>query len=351
MKKAAILLVLLQSVFIFASVKAEDKNNVLSILTYDSYSVSEDIVATFEEENQVRIQFIESGDGTTMLNQAILSKEAPIADVIIGLNSIMLSRALDNDILLPYESPELANISNLYKMDQGNDRALPFNFGNVCINYDTAWYAEKGLSVPASWEDLIDPKYSGQLVVENPITSTPGIAFMLATIAAFGEDGYIDYWKSLLANKIEIADGWSTAYYTNFSAGGGMGPQPLVVSYDASPAAAPFYAETEMETAPTASILSDGMCYQVVEFLGILKGTQNQELAEKFIDAVLSKEWQEDLPGQMFVFPVNKNAILPDVFTKFAVIPENPVMLDPVLINEKRDFWLQKWNDEILNNY
>jgi thiamine transport system substrate-binding protein len=140
------------------------------------------------------------------------------------------------------------------------------------------------------------------LVVENPITSTPGIAFLLATIAAYGEDGFIDYWKSLLANKIEIADGWSTAYYTNFSAGGGMGPQPMFVSYDASPAAAPFYAESEMETAPTASILSDGMCYQVVEFLGILKGTQNQELAEKFVDAILGKEWQEDLPGQMFVF-------------------------------------------------
>lgn len=350
MKKITFLLVLLLSLFVFNAVWAEGNNNILSILTYDSFSVSEDIVAAFEEENQVKIQFIESGDGTTMLNQAILSKEAPIADVIIGLNSIMLSRALENDILLSYESPELANIADNYKMDQEN-RALPFNFGNVCINYDTAWFKEKGLAVPASWDDLINPVYSGQLVVENPITSTPGIAFMLATIAAYGEDGFIDYWKSLLANKIEIADGWSTAYYNNFSAGGGMGPQPMVVSYDASPAAAPFYAETEMETAPTASILSDGMCYQVVEFLGILKGTQNQKLAEKFVDAILGKEWQEDLPGQMFVFPVNKNAVLSDVFTKFALIPENPAMLDPDLINEKRDSWLQKWNDEILNNY
>ncbi|GAP40708.1 thiamine ABC transporter substrate-binding protein [Flexilinea flocculi] len=350
MKKITFLLVLLLSLFVFNAVWAEGNNNILSILTYDSFSVSEDIVAAFEEENQVKIQFIESGDGTTMLNQAILSKEAPIADVIIGLNSIMLSRALENDILLSYESPELANIADNYKMDQEN-RALPFNFGNVCINYDAAWFNEKGLAVPASWDDLINPDYSGQLVVENPITSTPGIAFLLATIAAYGEDGFIDYWKSLLANKIEIADGWSTAYYTNFSAGGGMGPQPMVVSYDASPAAAPFYAESEMETAPTASILSDGMCYQVVEFLGILKGTQNQELAEKFVDAILGKEWQEDLPGQMFVFPVNKDAVLPDVFTKFALVPENPAMLDPDLINEKRDSWLQKWNDEILTNY
>lgn len=350
MKKIIFLLVLLLSLFVLNTVWAEGDNSTLSILTYNSFSVSEDIVAAFEKENQVKIQFIESGDGTTMLNQAILSKEAPIADVIIGLNSIMLSRALDNDILIPYESPELANISDQYRMDKEN-RALPFNFGNVCINYDTAWYEEKGLTVPASWDDLINPNYSGQLVVENPITSTPGLAFLLATIAAYGEDGFIDYWKSLLANKIEIADGWSTAYYTNFSAGGGMGPLPMVVSYDASPAAAPFYAETEMETAPTASILSDGMCYQVVEFLGILKGAQNQELAEKFVDAMLGKEWQEDLPGQMFVFPVNKDATLPDVFTKFAIIPENPVMLDLVLINEQRDNWLQKWNDEILNNY
>jgi thiamine transport system substrate-binding protein len=333
-----------------SSVLAEGNDPVLSVLTYDSYSVSEEIVAKFEEANHIKIQFIEGGDSTTVLNRAILSSDSPIADVIIGMNSIMLSRAFDNDVLVPYDSPLLANIPDSYKLDEQN-RALPFNYGNICINYDTAWYSEKGLAVPDSWDDLINPDYSGQLVIENPTSSTPGIAFLLATIAKYGEDGFIDYWKSLLKNKIEITDGWSTAYYTNFTAGGGMGLQPMVVSYDASPAAAPFYSETEMETAPTASILNDGMCYQVVEFLGILKGTKNLEIAEKFVDAVLGKEWQEDLPGQMFVFPVNEEASLPEVFAKFAIPPENPAMLDSALIEEKRDAWLQSWNDEILSNY
>lgn len=327
MKKLLLFFISVGLLISTSSVLAEGNDPVLSVLTYDSYSVSEEIVAKFEEANHIKIQFIEGGDSTTVLNRAILSSDSPIADVIIGMNSIMLSRAFDNDVLVPYNSPLLANIPDSYKLDEQN-RALPFNYGNICINYDTAWYSEKGLAVPGSWDDLINPDYSGQLVIENPTSSTPGIAFLLATIAKYGEDGFIDYWKSLLKNKIEITDGWSTAYYTNFTAGGGMGLQPMVVSYDASPAAAPFYSETEMETAPTASILNDGMCYQVVEFLGILKGTKNLEIAEKFVDAVLGKEWQEDLPGQMFVFPVNEEASLPEVFAKFAIPPKNPAMLD-----------------------
>lgn len=350
MKKLLLLIVLVGLFTGISSVWAEDDDPVLSVLTYNSYSVSEEIVAEFEETNHVKLQFIEGGDSTTVLNRAILSSNSPIADMIVGMNSILLSRALENDLLVPYDSPLLAKIPDVYQLDEEN-RALPFDYGNICINYDTAWYEEKGLAVPASWDDLINPDYAGQLVVENPISSTPGMAFLLATIAEFGEDGFIDYWKSLLENNIEITNDWSTAYYTNFTAGGGMGLQPMVVSYDASPAAAPFYSETEMEAAPTASILSDGMCYQVVEFLGILKGTKNQGIAEKFVDAVLGKEWQEDLPGQMFVFPVNQEATLPEVFAKFAIPPENSAMLDSTRIEEKRDFWLQSWNDEILSNY
>ncbi len=349
MKKSIILFVFLVLLTGISSVGAQD-SEVLSILTYDSYSVSEEIVAAFETENNVKLQFIEGGDSATVLNRAILSGDSPIADVIIGINSIMLSRALDNDILIPYESPVLADIPAEYQLDPSY-RAIPFNYGNVCLNYDIAWYEEKGLDAPDSWEDLIDPAYAEQLVVENPTTSAPGIAFLLATIAEFGEEGYIDYWKSLLDNKIAITDGWSTAYYTNFTAGGGNGLQPLVVSYDNSPAAVPFYSETPMDSAPTTAVLTDGMCYEMVEFLGILKGTQNQALAEKFVDAVIGKEWQEDLPGQMFVYPVNSEAALPEAFAKFAPSPENPVTLDSALIEEKRDFWLQTWNDEILSNY
>ncbi len=326
------------------------QDNTLNVLTYSSFAVSEDLVAKFEAENNVKIQFIESGDTPSVLNRAILTKDSPIADVIIGINNVLLSRALTNDVLEPYASPMLEAIDDSFKLDSEN-RALPFDFGDVCINYDVAWFAEKGLPVPQTLEELTDEKYQGQLVVENPASSAPGEAFLLLTVAEFGEDGFVDYWNRLIENKIEIVSDWSTAYFTNFTAGGGNGLQPMVVSYDASPAAAPMYSETPMEEAPTAAIVADGMCYRMVEFLGILNNTKNRAMAEKFVDAFLSVEWQEDLPGQMFVYPVRSDANLPEVFMKFAIPPANPAALESDYVEANYEKWIQTWNDEVLINY
>ena len=149
---------------------------------------------------------------------------------------------------------------------------------------------------------------------------------MLATVAHFG-DGYLDYWRSLKANGLVVVDGWETAYYTNFSASSGKGPQPMVVSYGSSPAAEVIFAETPLNDAPTASILGPDTCFRQIEFVGILKGTQNRALAEKFVDFMLNKQFQEDMPLQMFVYPVNSNATLPDEFVKYAQTPDQPATI------------------------
>ena len=347
MKK--LLLILLFGALIFTAQSVFAQQETLNVLTYSSFAVSEDLVKAFETENNVKLQFIESGDTPSMLNRAILTKDAPIADVMIGINNVLLTHALTNDVLDAYESKELANIDPAYVLDTGH-HALPFNYGDVCINYDLAWFADKGLEAPKSLEELTDPKYKGLLVVENPASSAPGEAFLLLTIAEYGEEGFVDYWNRLLENDVEIVNDWSTAYYTNFTVGGG-GLQPMVVSYDTSPAAVPFYADPPVDEAPTASIVADGTCYRMIEFIGILKNTKNRALAEKFVDAFLSKSWQEDLPGQMFVYPVNKDAVMPEIFAKYAVQPENPVMLDASLVEENFEKWIQIWNDQVLVNY
>jgi len=348
MKKFLPLVLTILILFCFFSVQAEE--NVLKVLTYSSFAVSEDVIKDFEAENKVKVQFIEGGDAPSIVNRAILTRNSPIADVIVGMNDILLARVLKNEILEPYESPELKNIPDEFKSDPAFG-ALPFDYGHVCINYDTAYFTDHHLAVPSSLDDLISEPYKGLLVVENPTSSGPGQAFFLTTVAKYGEDGFVDYWNKLLANDVQIDNDWSSAYYTSFTAGGGNGPRPMVVSYDTSPAAVPFYSETPMETAPTAAILADGTCYRTIEFLGILKGTKNREMAEKFVDAMLGKRWQEDLPGQMFVYPVNQEAVLPEVFAKFAIQPENPVSLDSALIEEKYEDWIQTWNDEVLVNY
>ncbi|HEY5269595.1 MAG TPA: thiamine ABC transporter substrate-binding protein, partial [Anaerolineales bacterium] len=200
----------------------------LTIMTHDSFAASESVITAFEQAHNVKVVFLKSGDAGAALNKAILSKDAPLADVFYGVDNTFLSRALDAGIYEPYASPLLAKIPAEFQLDPQN-RALPVDYGDICINYDKAYFAAHNLPVPASLEDLAKAEYNGLLVVENPATSSPGLAFLLATVKHFGPDGYLDYWRSLRTNGVVVVDGWETAYYTNFSASSGHGPQPLVV--------------------------------------------------------------------------------------------------------------------------
>ncbi|GAP09346.1 ABC transporter periplasmic binding protein, thiB subfamily [Bellilinea caldifistulae] len=319
----------------------------LRVLTHDSFAASEEVIRAFEQENNVKLTFLPSGDTGSALNQAILTKNAPLADVFYGVDNTFLSRALKEEIFEPYNSPLLAQIEDAFKLDPQN-RALPVDYGDVCINYDKAYFAEKNLPLPQSLADLTKPEYKGLLVVENPATSSPGLAFLMATIAAFGEDGYLDFWRQLKANGVVVVNDWETAYYTNFSASSGRGPQPMVVSYGSSPPAEVIFAEQPLEEAPTASLVGENMCFRQIEFVGILKGTQQRALAEKFVDFMLDVRFQEDLPLQMFVFPVNRNAQLPEEFVRYAQIPAKPATLDPALIAEKREAWIEAWTQVVL---
>jgi len=315
----------------------------ITILTHDSFAIGEETIKAFEAENNAKVVFLQSGDAGAVLNQAILTKDAPVADILFGVDNTFLSRALDADIFEAYQSPILADIDVEFKIDSSN-RALPVDYGDVCINYDKAYFAENNLAVPLSFEDLAKPEYKDLLVVENPATSSPGLAFLLATRAHFG-DGYLDYWKSLKDNGVVVVDGWETAYYTNFSASSGKGPQPMVVSYASSPAAEVFFASEPLTESPTASIVASGTCFRQIEFVGILKNGQNNDLAQKFVDFMLSQQFQEDMPLNMFVYPVNKNAKLPEVFVKYAQVAESPAVLSYSEIASNRDAWIESWTE------
>jgi len=318
----------------------------LTIMTHDSFAVSEEVVKSFEEANNAKIVFLQSGDAGAVLNKAVLTKDAPLADLLFGVDNTFLSRALEADIFEPYESALLSEISDDFKLDSSN-RALPVDYGDVCINYDKAYFADNNLVVPQSLEDLTKPEYAGLLVVENPATSSTGLAFLLATVAHYG-DSFTEYWQALKDNNVVVVDGWDAAYYTNFSGSSGHGAQPLVVSYGTSPAAEVVFAEKPLDDAPTASVLGTDTCFRQIEFVGILKGTQHRALAEKFVDFMLSQEFQEGMPLQMFVYPVNPNAALPDEFVKYAQAPEQTAVLSPEEIATNRDQWIQAWTDVVL---
>lgn len=340
-----ILICLLTGVLALSACTKEER--ALTVLTHDSFAISEDVIAQFEQENNVKVNFILSGDTGSALNKVILTKDAPLGDVFYGVDNTFLSRALDEDIFESYDSPMLANIPDEFKLDD-QDRALPVDYGDVCINYDKAYFSAHQLEIPQRLDDLLDPQYAGLLVVENPAISSPGLAFLLATIAQYGEDGYLNYWQQLKDNGLVVVNDWETAYYSNFSGSSGMGAQPMVVSYATSPAAEVIYATEPLDAAPTASIVGENTCFRQIEFVGILKGTSNRDLAQKFIDTMLSVPFQEDIPLNMFVLPVNSQAQLPQEFVNYMQVPDVPATLPYTDIAVSRDTWIAAWQTAIL---
>jgi thiamine transport system substrate-binding protein len=320
----------------------------LTVMTHDSFSVGEDVLKAFEQQENATVQVLKSGDAGQALNKAILSKGSPLADVFFGVDNTFLSRAVASGVFEPYAAPALGAVPQQFKLDPSNS-LVPIDYGYVAINYDKGYLAKSGLTPPAALEDLAKPEWKGKLVVENPATSSPGLAFMLATIGQFGTEGsytWLDYWKALRQNDVLVSDGWTDAYYTQFSGSSGKGPRPLVVSYASSPPAEVFFSDGKLKEPPTA-VMTGGSFLQV-EFAGILKGAKQPELAQRFLDFMLGKQFQEDMPLQMFVYPVVPGAALPDLFTQFAPVPEQPLTLPPEQIDQNREQWLDAWTKVVL---
>ena len=345
----------------------------LRVMTYDSFSVSEEVIAQFEAEHNAKVQFLKAGDTGAMLNQAILSRDNPQADVLYGVDNTFLSRALEADIYVPYEAENLAHIPDHLELDPQH-RVVPTDFGDVCLNYDKAYFEENDLPVPQSLQDLTKPEYEGLLVVENPASSSPGLAFLITTIGALGTSEetttgllgtaggttYLDFWAALRENDALVVDGWDTAYYSEFSGGAGSeGTRPLVVSYATSPAAEVYFSnDDELASPPTGAITAPQTCFRQIEFAGILKNGQHRELAEAFIEFLLSESFQEDIPLQMWVFPAREDAALPAVFAEHAQVAEEPVEMAydisetdgslDLRIEENREAWLEAWTETVL---
>jgi thiamine transport system substrate-binding protein len=316
-------------------------------MTHDSFAIGAEVITAFEEANNVTVTILKSGDAGEALTKAILTKDAPIADLLYGVDNTFLGRALAEEIFIPYRSPLLDSVPAQFQFDP-TDHLMPVDYGYVALNYDEAWLAEHDLRPPTDLADLTKPEWRSRLVVENPATSSPGLAFLLTTIDRFSEtDEYtwMDFWADLRANDVLVTDGWSDAYYVSFTLAGG--DRPLVVSYTTSPAAEVFYSEGAYEEPPTGSMGLQKTAFLQIEGIGILRGTEQEELARRFIDFVMGRRFQEDFPTRMWVYPVNGDATLPDVCT-FASAPIEPVSLDPARIAENREVWIDEWTRIVL---
>jgi len=323
----------------------------VTLVTHDSFAASDSVLADFQSSTGAILHVLKGGDAGTMVNQAILTKAAPLGDVLYGIDNTFLSRALDAGIFEPYVSSAAINIPAGFKLDAAN-RVTPIDYSDVCVVYDLrAMGGTASPLIPKSINDLTKPTYKGTFVVENPATSSPGLAFMLATIARFGETGdhtWLDYWRDLRANDVLVASDWNDAYYNEFSGTGQptSNGRPFVVSYATDPASVAY--SVGVGGTPGVQFLDDG-CFRQVEFAGVLVGGKNAAGGEGWIDFMASPEFQSDMPLNMYVLPVNPKATVPDVFTTYLSSATHPLTLDPATIAVNRDNWIQQWTDAVLH--
>ncbi len=308
------------------------------LITHDSFAASEGVIESFEDQTGIDVELITGEDTGSVLAQLILTKENPIADVVFGIDNTHLQQALAEELFVPYRSTLISTVPAELQLDPEN-RVTPIDYGDVCVNY---WKDALDGPPPESLEDLT--AHAGDFVTQNPETSSPGLAFLFATIARFGEEGWEDYWQRLADGGVEVTAGWSEAYFGDFIAGGGN--KALVTSYATSPVAEVVFAEEPPESPPTG-VLTDG-CFRQVEFAGILAGTTVEAAAQALVDFLLSEAFQEDIPLNMFVFPANGNAIPPEEFLRHAAVVADPLSLPPELIAEKKSEWTARWVEIVL---
>jgi thiamine transport system substrate-binding protein len=308
------------------------------LVTHDSFVLPKLLIQQFEDESGYHLIVRAAGDGGTLTNKLVLTQGNPTGDVAFGVDNTFATRALDANVFAPYDVT-LPPGASRYLLPGDDHRLAPIDNGNVCVNVDTTWFAAHHLAAPSSLGDLVLPAYHGLLAVPGATTSSTGLAFLLGTIGRYG-DGWTTYWQKLLANDALVTDGWSQAYETDFTQGGGHGDRPIVVSYDSSPADTVPKGST---TSSTRALLDT--CFRQVEYAGVLTGAANVEGARAFVDFLLSPDVQKALPESMYVFPVRSGTPLPPTWAKFAVQPKHPFSVSPADITAHRDAWLRQWSD------
>ena len=315
------------------------KNTTVTLVTHDSWVADKALLAKFTAQTGLTVKVIASGDAGQLANKLVLTKGNPTGDVTFGVDNTFATRVVDSGALESYEPKDLpASATEFALSGDGSKDLTPIDFGDVCVNVDNAWFTKKGQTPPANFADLLKPEYKNQFVTPAASSSSPGMAFLLATIAKYGTDGWQNYWKQLMANGTKLTSGWSDAWSVDYTAGGGNGSRPIVLSYNTSPA------DTIKDGKATTSALLD-TCFQSVEYAGVLAGAKNPDGAKAFIDFMLGEDFQKALPEAMYVFPVDTSIPLPAAWQQAAKVPATPLNVDPGEITKNRDTWLRDWQD------
>lgn len=313
----------------------------LTVVTHDSFNLSKPLLEKFTQQTGLEVTYVAPGDAGTLVNQLVLTKASPLGDVVYGIDNTFAGRAISQGVLQRYEAKGIPAADAAALKADDSATLTPIDFGDVCINADKTWFEQRGTALPTTLSDLTRPEYRDLLVVPNPASSSPGLAFLVATVASQGDPGYLDYWGRLKDNGVLVAKDWTEAYSVQFSGSAGKGPRPLVLSYATSPAF-----EVKDGVAPTTGLLQT--CFRQVEYAGVIAGSKNPDGAAKFIEFLLLPEVQADIPGQMYMYPAVRSTPLPDEWVRFAPLAERPFTVPAAEIAAQRDGWIRAWTDKVV---
>ncbi|GAA3571974.1 thiamine ABC transporter substrate-binding protein [Amycolatopsis ultiminotia] len=318
------------------SADSDQQNPTVTLVTHDSFAAPQDVLDAFQRQSGITLKIVKSGDAGALTNKLVLTKGNPIGDVAYGVDSTFASRALGEGVFQSYTSPESDRGPQRYSVDPEH-RLAAVDLGDVCVNVDTGYFAAKGVPAPTSYDDLADPQYKDLMVAESPATASPGLAFLLGTVAKYGESGWPDYWNRLKANGLKVDSGWEEAYSKDFSGSSGKGQRPIVVSYASSPAA-----ELGEDGKPRTKALLD-TCFRQVEYAGVLAGGKQVPQAQKVVDFLLSQQFQATVAPNMYVYPARQGVELPAGWTAVAPQPSDPATMAAEKIQAGREKWIGAW--------
>jgi thiamine transport system substrate-binding protein len=294
-----------------------NQQEVVTLVAHDSFAISDESIAEFENQSGYKLEILRAGDTGSVTNRLILTKDSPIGDVVFGIDNTFRGLAEENNLI------------------EGSLQEVTLS--DVCFNYDRLWFDANNQTPPSSWRDLVSPEFEGLTVVSNPLTSSPGLAFLASTVAAFGEDGFENFWQELNDNQVKVVAGWEEAYFTEFSGSSGEGDYPIVLSYSSSPAAE----IRDDGKSQTVALLDE--CFRQVEYVGVLAGSKNPAGAKALVEFLLEEPFQSTMPGLMYVYPVNPKASVPAEWSEFGPAARSTIGQD-LDIAANRDSWQDKWS-------
>ena len=309
------------------------------LVTHSDFALPKKLIRSFEADSGVDLEVRASGDAGSLASQLALNADHPLGDVAFGLDNTFAERPLQAGAFADLDVPLLNGVGDYGLPGDDGKKLAPIDNGDVCVNVDTDWFAAHHEKPPTSMDDLTKPAYQGLFVTSSPVTSSPGMAFLLATIAKYG-DTWQNYWRDLLAHDTEVADSWSDAYYGDFTQGGQQGTRPIVLSYSSDPA---FTVSKDGKSTSTQALLDT--CFRQVEYAGVLAGADNPAGARTVVQWLMSEDVQAALPDSMYVFPVRDGVALPSDWETYAKRPDQPWQVDPTEIADHREAWLEQWRD------